>query len=814
MTSCFHCGLAVPEGTRFSVPWNGGARALCCAGCEAVARAILDAGLDDYYRLRTAPARQADAAAPPVLATFDAYDHPTVQRTFVRQLGERREATLILEGITCAACVWLNERQLRRLPGVTDVRVNYATRRAQVGWDAAHLRLSDILKAIQAIGYSAHPYDPARSQQVLAQERRALLRRLGTAGLLGAQVMTLAVALYVGDWSGSDPRLRTFFYWVSLLLTVPIVAYCAQPFFRAAWIDLRRGRAGMDTPVTLGMIAAFGASTWTTVTGNGVIYFDSIAMFTFFLLGGRYLELSARARAAAAVEALAPASPALANRMGPGATPQPVSVADLQPGDVVLIRPGETVPADGTVLTGQSSVNEALLTGETMPVLKDPGATVIGGAVNVDGPLTVRVDRIGADTVLSQVLRLLDRAQTEKPRLARLADQVASRFVVGVLLLAALVAIYWWQHEPARMLPVVIAVLVVTCPCALALATPAALAAATGAAARAGVLMTRGHVLETLARADYFVFDKTGTLTRGELRLRGVYPLGDLDADRCLAVAAALETHSEHPLARAVVAAATVSIPTATNVMNTPGGGIEGAVDGVVLRIGTPAFIEGSGATAPDPARIAELAGGGTVVLLADRKRGLAAFVFEDDLRAGARPLIAELKRRGKKTALVSGDHAAAANQVARALGIEQVAAPLNPAGKLAYLRRLQAGGAVVAMIGDGVNDAPVLGAAQVSIAMGSAAAVSAAAADAVLLAQNLRPIGAALRIACRTAVIIRQNLAWAIGYNLLAVPAAAAGYVAPWMAALGMSASSALVVANALRLTKKNTRAREIGRA
>lgn len=814
MTACFHCGLAVPGGVRFSVLWNGETRALCCGGCEAVARAILNAGLDDYYRLRTAPARRADGTAPPISPTFDVYDHPAVQRTLVRGDGDQREATLILEGITCAACVWLNERQLRRLPGVTDVHVNYTTRRAQVMYDGARLRLSDILRAIRTIGYTAHPYDPGRSQQLFAQERRALLRRLGIAGLLGAQVMTLAVALYVGDWSGSDPRLRIFFHWVSLALSIPIVAYCAQPFFRAAWIDLRHGRAGMDTPVTLGMIAAFGASSWTTLTGSGVIYFDSIAMFTFFLLGGRYLELSARARAAAAVETLAPATPALANRMGSGAIPQPVPVADLQPGDVVLVRPGEAIPADGTVLTGRSSVNEALLTGEHMPVAKGPGSTVIGGAINIDGPLTARVDKIGADTLLSQVLRLLDRAQTEKPRLAQLADRVASWFVGGVLALAALVAVYWWQHEPARMLPIVIAVLVVTCPCALALATPAALTAATGSAARAGVLTTRGHALDTLARADHFVFDKTGTLTRGDPRLRRVWPLADLDAERCLAAAAALETHSEHPLARALVAAAPASVPAATHVANTPGSGIEGVVGGVAFRIGTPAFIEAGGAAVPDPARLTALGLGATTVLLADRKRSLAAFVFEDELRAGAQPLVAELQRHGKKTALVSGDHAAAADRVARALGIEHVAAPLDPAGKLAYLQRLQAEGRIVAMIGDGVNDAPVLGAAQVSIAMGSAAAVSAAAADMVLLARDLRAIGVALRIARRTAAVIRQNLGWAIGYNLLAVPAAAAGYVAPWMAALGMSASSALVVANALRLTKKNARAREIGRA
>jgi len=804
MSACFHCGLAIPADAQFHIDWNGQPHALCCHGCQAVAQAILAAGLDDYYRLRSTPAQQAADSIPPRLRDLTAYDLPAVQRSFVRDLGGKREATLILEGITCAACVWLNEQCLRRLPGVADVRVNYATRRAQVTWDDARLHLSDILAAIQAIGYSAHPYDPARSQALLARERRDLLRRLGIAGILGAQIMTLAVALYVGDWAGTDLGLRDFFHWVSLALAVPILGYSAQPFLRGAWIDLRRGRAGMDVPIALGMIVAFGASTWTAVTGVGVIYFDSIAMFAFFLLAARYVELNARARAAAQAEAAAPASPAIANRIDNDGNIEPVLIAELNRGDSVLVRPGETIPADGTVVAGQSSVNEALLTGESMPLTKASGAAVVGGAINVESPLTVHVDRVGADTVFSQILRLLDRAQTEKPRLAQLADRAASWFVAGVLLLATLVGIYWWQLEPARALPIVIAVLVVTCPCALGLATPAALAAATGALARIGVLTTRGHALETLARVDHFVFDKTGTLTRGELRLHHIHVLAEIDADRCLALAAALELHSEHPIARAIVAAAPSAIAPAVNVTNTPGSGIDGTVAGMALRVGTPAFIERNGAIALEAARIEELSHAGrSIVLLADRERALAAFVLEDSLRPGAAELVADLKQRGKEITLVTGDHAAAARHVAQRLGIEQVLANLAPGDKLAQLQRLQADGAVVAMIGDGVNDAPVLAAAPVSIAMGSAAAVSAAAADMLLLAQDLRPIATALDIARRTATVIRQNLVWAIGYNLLAVPAAAAGYVSPWMAAIGMSASSALVVANALRLTR-----------
>jgi Cu2+-exporting ATPase len=807
MTACFHCGLAVPRGAHFSVTWDGEARALCCRGCQAVAQAILNAGLDDYYRRRTALAHRANGTAPADMPELAAFDHPQVQRSFVRDAGDRREATLILEGITCAACVWLNEQQLRRLPGVANVRVNYATRRAHVTWDDARLRLSDILRAVQDIGYRAHPYDPARSQQLLMRERRALLRRLGIAAVLGAQIMTLAVALYLGDWSGGDPRMRAFFYWVSLLLAIPILLYSAQPFFRAAWNDLRRGRAGMDVPITLGVITAFGASAWATLSGDGVVYFDSIAMFVFFLLGARYFELSARARSAATAEALAPASPAIANQLDENGTVQTIPVAALQPGNVVLVRPGETVPADGIVAAGQSSANESLLTGESLPVAKEPGTAVIGGSVNVESPLTVRVEKVGADTLLAHVLRLLDRAQAERPHLAQLADQVASWFVVGVLVLAALVGIYWWQHDPARALPVVIAVLVVTCPCALGLATPAAFTAATGALARVGVLTARAHALETLAHADHFVFDKTGTLTLGEPRLKRIEPFAERNAEQCLAAAAALERYSEHPIARAIVAAAPPDTKAAVNASNSPGHGIRGVVDGEMLYVGSPQYVAGRTAFTPEAVRSAELTrNSGSVVVLADRRRLLAAFTFEDRLRPGARELISELHGLGKQITLLSGDRADTANSLARDVGIDRVQAELNPEQKLENVRRLQADGAVVAMVGDGVNDAPVLGAAQLSIAMGSAAAVSAAAADMLLLARDLRPISHAVRTARRASAVIRQNMAWAIGYNLIAVPAAAAGYVAPWLAALGMSLSSALVVANALRLARTNT--------
>jgi Cu2+-exporting ATPase len=861
--TCYHCGQPVAPGSDYRVTIDHTARAMCCRGCQAVAQAIVDGGLADYYRHRTAPAATAREIVPEFLRESAVYDHPEIQKGFVQERGDNlREASLMLENITCAACVWLNERTLAQLPGVREVHLNYSTHRARVVWDDTRLRLSDILDAIARIGYRAHPYDPGRSEALREAERKRLLRGLGVAGLFGMQVMTLAEALYFGEWWGIETELQGFFLWVSLLLTLPVLLYSAQPFFAGAFRDLRHRRAGMDVPIVLGLVTAFAGSLWTTVTREGVAYYDSVTMFVFLLLGARYFEQRARRRAGESAERLVRAAPALATRLiysplspadggsegwgeggsvrdvlRPPLTPIPspegrgeraeracarpdslwgepkeslrmieeqVPVAELRPGDQVRVRPGEIIPADGTVLEGRSSVDESLLTGESRPLAKGPGDALVGGAINRESPLTLRVDKVGADTVLSSILRLLDRAGAEKPRLAEIAERIAGRFVAGVLLLAVAVGVYWWQHDSARVLPIVIAVLVITCPCALALATPTALACATGALTRRGLLATRGHALERLARATHFVFDKTGTLTLGQARLAGTRTFAAPSAEECLKLAAALERHSEHPLARALVQAAPGDVPAANAVTNIPGEGLRGTIGGETYYVGAPGFVRRE-ASLPDTSLDTEALSRnqGPVVALASSRALLAVFRFEDALRPGAAALVTGLKGFGKEVWLLTGDHEAAARHVAHELGIEQVLAGLKPDGKLAVIRDLQAQGAVVAMIGDGVNDAPVLAGADVSIAMGNAAHVSAAAADMILLASDLSRLRDGYTTARRTLAVIRQNLAWAVGYNLVAVPAAALGYVSPWLAALGMSLSSLTVVLNALRLLR-----------
>ncbi|MGB5643798.1 MAG: heavy metal translocating P-type ATPase [Gammaproteobacteria bacterium] len=800
---CFHCGLPVPNGVDITVDVNGQPQPMCCHGCEAVAQAIVDSGMASYYKFRTENAPKAREVVPAFLDQLKAYDNPVVQKRFVHQQENLSEVSLILEGIVCAACVWLNERHLMSLPGVVEVNINYSNHRALVRWDNSQISLSEILESISRIGYLAHPYDPDRQQRIIEKERKAQLRRIGLSGVLGMQVMILAVALYTGEWWGIDEAFRGFFRWTSLLLTIPVLVFASRVFFSAALRDLKQKRAGMDVPVSLGIAIAFTASVAHTVTGSGEIYFDSVVMFTFFLLSARYFEMTARQRSNEATEALVSLQPAVAAKLisTHGKDEEhAVPVAELEPGDRVLVRPGDTIPADGIVESGASGVNESLITGESMPITKTAGDEVIGGSINSESPLIITITRIGADTVLAAIQRLLDKAQSEKPTIAQLADRIASKFVIVILTIAALVAVFWMSQGSENWLPITIATLVVTCPCALSLATPTAITAASGQLAKLGLLPTRGHALETLAHATHFVFDKTGTLTVGNIMLADIQTTADLSGDDCLQIAAALEAHSEHPIAKSFLHACPNSRLQAHDVSNTPGHGINGTIDAHHWYLGKPAFI----AEHCTDARIIDDSSGQTRVVLATPDKVHAIFTFEDEIREDAVALIQDLKAAGKAVILLTGDNESTAKRVARATGISEVHAGLRPEDKLSYMKDLQHQGAFVSMTGDGVNDAPVLAGADVSIAMGSGSQLAAASADFILLSSKISTIHSGYRLSVRTLAIIRQNLMWAIGYNIVAVPAAAMGYVQPWLAAIGMSASSLVVVLNALRLSKQ----------
>jgi len=797
----------MPAGERRTVEIAGAARAMCCAGCEAVARMIVENGLGAYYERRDALPESPREVLPEALHDLGLFDRPEFQKGFVRPVGSHeREAALILEGITCAACVWLNEAHLARLPGVLAAEVNYATRRARVRWDERRVRLSEILAAIAAIGYRASPYDAERFEAAAARERRSALWRLFVAGFGAMQVMMYALPAYLAEAGTMSDDIGALMRWASFALTTPVVAYAAAPFFRGAWRDLRLGRLGMDVPVALGVGSAFAASAWATLAGQGEVYFDSVAMFLFFLLGGRYLELMARQKAARGIEELSRAVPAFAARLPryPAQEIERVPVAALEAGDVVQVRPGEAFPADGVIVEGESSADESLLTGESLPVARRGGDAVLGGSLNCESPLLVRVERTGEATRLAAIRRLMDRATSERPRVVVAADRMAGWFVAALLAAAGIAALLWWSIDPQRVLPVSVAVLVVSCPCALSLATPTALTVATGAMARLGLLVCRGHAIETLARATHFAFDKTGTLTCGRPELVATVTIGGASAEDALALAAALGRGSEHAIAAALTRAAGARpLPATSSLTAIAGSGVEAVVDGVRMRLGRAGFA-GVLHRQPLPAEIERAAAGGeSLAVLASERGWIAAFLFADRLRASAAGAMRLLREAGFAVLILSGDSPAAVARVAAELGVEEASGGLSPEDKYERIRALQEHGAVVAMAGDGVNDAPVLARAQVSIAMGQGTELARSKGDIILLPDDLGALERGVRLARRTLAVVRQNLVWAVAYNLVALPAAMAGWVTPWMAGIGMSASSLLVVLNALRLQR-----------
>ncbi|KPA90550.1 heavy metal translocating P-type ATPase [Pseudomonas sp. RHF3.3-3] len=792
---CYHCALPVPSGSRFTAAVLGETREFCCPGCQAVAEAIVAGGLEHYYSHRSETSANPDVLPVQLPDELALYDRADVQQPFVRHDGELAETTLLIEGISCAACGWLIERHLRNLPAVAEARLNLSNHRLQVSWADSQLPLSSLLAELRQIGYAAHPYRPDRASEQLAAENRKSLRQLGVAGLLWFQAMMATMATWPEFNIDLSPELHVILRWVALFLTTPIVFYSCAPFFRGALRDLRTRHLTMDVSVSLAIGSAYCAGIWTSISGVGELYFDAVGMFALFLLAGRYLERRARERTAAATAQLVNLLPASCLRLQADGQSERILLDELRLGDQVLVHPGAVLPADGRILQGQSSIDESLLTGEYLPQPRGPGEAVTAGTLNVEGALTVEILALGQDTRLSAIVRLLERAQSEKPHLAEIADRASQWFLLLSLIAAVAIGLLWWQVEPQRAFWIVLAMLVATCPCALSLATPTALTAATGTLHKLGLLLTRGHVLEGLNQIDTVIFDKTGTLTEGRLALRAIHPLGALDSERCLALAAALENRSEHPIARAFGRAPQA----AEDVLSTPGRGLEGRVGAQWLRIGQAQFVcELSGCalpTAPDAS--------GQWLLLGDRQGALAWFVLDDRLRGDAPDLLAACRARGWRTLLLSGDSSPMVTDVAAQLGIDEARGGLSPDDKLQVLRQLQQQGRKVLMLGDGVNDVPVLAAADISVAMGSATDLAKTSADAVLLSNRLDALVQAFDLARRTRRVIIENLAWAALYNGLMLPFAALGWITPIWAAVGMSISSLTVVLNALRLTR-----------
>lgn len=804
---CFHCGLDVPQGIDLHYPVLGKDRAFCCAGCHAACKTIVEAGFEDFYRYREQQGEVNAQVLPEVLKNLTLYDRPEIQQGFVRSEGGVREAALILENIRCAACLWLNEQHLRAQPGVLDVHLDYASHQARVKWDPAVTKLSDILQAIAAIGYVAHPYDPAHRERLLEEERRRSVERLLFAGLLGMQVMMFAIATYwMGgyDETGKLALWEVIGRWTSLLITLIMLVYSGADFFVGAWRDLRHKRLGMDVPVVLGLVTAWGGSLWATIVGDKDVYFDSIGMFIFFVLLARVVELKGRMAAADALDRLMKVIPRTACRIEEGKEVE-VPVVDLRPGDIVRLLPGESVPVDGRLLTGASSFDESHLTGESVPVLRKEGEWVAAGSCNVDQPVMLRVERVSSDSTMNELARLMDRGLSDKPRLAELAERISAPFVAGVLILAALTAVGWWFYDPGRALPNTIAVLIITCPCALALATPVALAIAAGRFAGLGILPMRMSAIEGLATADTLVLDKTGTLTQGRPRVTEVCMLQGMDEHVARALAARMEQGSEHPIAYAL-REGIEPLAQELTVRNTPGQGLETEYGGAVWRLGAPEYALGEGGVAADKRAWldAQILAGGMAVILSRNGEGRAIFIMHDAVRTGAAEFIQAARGLGlERVVILSGDQPGAVRHLAEQLGIEEYHGGLRPEDKLAWIQKAQAEGARVLMVGDGINDAPTLAAAQVSVSFGAATTLAQLHSDFVLLGTDLRTLAQGILLARITRRNTRQNLAWAAAYNVLAVPFAAFGFITPWIAALGMSLSSLLVVGNALRLRK-----------
>lgn len=802
---CYHCSSTILPSELIEADLAGVNRPFCCPGCMAIAQTIHGEGLEVFYARRVQASERPAAylASNEIPDKLRPYDDPSLRSRFTRPFGDtgELETTLRLEKIRCAACVWLCEQHLRRITGVKDVQINYVTQKVIVRFLPDQTSLARLIFEIERVGYEAWPYEPSLSLERAKKERRQLLTRLGVALLGMMQVMMYAWPSYVGA-NDITAEYDLLLAWTSWALTVPVLVYSAGPIFQAAWrsvLSFKQTRMlGMDVPIALALALAFIAGTINLMTGSGQSYFDSITMFVAFILAARYVELLARQDAQGGAEALAKQLPATCERMIDYPSSQTVvlvPVVNCNPGDVLRVSPGEVVPADGILIENVSALDESLLTGESKPVEKKIGDRVYAGTHNILNPLIMRIEAVGQSTRIAGIASLLDQALLAKPVMVSLAEKWSAYFVAFLLFSAFLSSAIWLYFDPSRAWTVLVSVLVASCPCALSLAVPTAMAAAQGAVTKLGLLIVRGHVMESLVKATDLVLDKTGTLTMGQPELQEIVNLRPgFKSQDALAIAVALEAGQRHPLALSLQRAAQdsqLSIPLLSEpVINILGKGLSSGV----YRLGSATWLEISSGSQ---------VGQYGQVHLADDSGLIASFIFLDTVRNGLNDLLASAKRRNITVHLVSGDDPATVAWWANHVGITSFIGACSPEGKYDYIERLQNTGRFVWAIGDGVNDAPLLARADVSIAVGAGAPLASAGADAILTAESLRPLAQTLLLADKTAVIIKENLLWALVYNLLAIPVAMMGWVNPWVAGVGMSLSSLAVTLNAWRLRK-----------
>jgi Cu2+-exporting ATPase len=788
-----------------------------------VCEAIYAAGLDGFYR-RT-PEGEVLGPPPEPPKELALYDIDEVQEEFVDSLGEIREINLLVEGIHCAACVWLIENSLQAMPGVEEARVNLTGRRLKLKWDSRRLKLSLALRRLADIGYAAVPFDPEAAEGALMRANRALLYRMAFAGFAMMNLLWISIALYAGADRG---EFRGLFYWIGFAIATPTLVYSGYPFYKGAWSGLRSLNLTMDLPIAIGASITYLYSFYVTVTGTGEVYWDTVVNFLFVILVGRFLEAVSKRQALVSTQRLLHLQPKVATVLRDGEE-SVVPMRAVREGETVLMRPGGKIPVDGTVLDGESSVDESMLTGESEPVAKSKGGRVAAGTLNGAGALRIRVEGLLKNTALGRIVKLVEEAQASKAPIQCVADRVVPWFVAVTLALGTLTFLWWVRSDFETALMAATAVLIITCPCAFGLATPMAIAVASGLGARNGILVKHGAVLEGLSSIDHFVFDKTGTLTVGRPMVtsvhgRGIgwYPgegarqpsrdareTGAMELSSNLADLTALERFSEHPVASAVLdlcrgAEIDFSDREVGEIQVRPGLGIMGKVDGRRVVAGTLEWMRENGVE-PDPdlsrATAAIEGDGGSVLNVGLDGRHVLVLGVEDRLREDAAAVISGLKNEGIQVTLLTGDRRATAERIARQLGGMEVIAEVLPEDKDRVIADLQRQGGRIAMVGDGVNDAPALVRADVGIAMGSGTDVSIASADIVLMSGELAKVRQAALLSRRTLRTIRQNIGISIAYNVIMVPLAMAALVTPLVAAVSMPLSSLAVIGNSARI-------------
>ena len=799
---CFHCGLPIEADADFHSQLDGKQRDFCCFACKSVCEAIYAAGLQGYYQRTPQGTLLAPPPTPP--KDIEMYDLEEVQQDFVSSQGKLSDAHLLVEGIHCAACVWLIERSLMRMPGVSAANVNLAGKRLHLRWDNQRVKLSGLIRELARVGYSGVPYDPEAAEGVMKKANRSMLFRLFFAGFTMMNLNLIAIALYSGADKG---QFVNFFHWMACALATPTLLYSGFPFYKGAWGGLRNMHLTMDLPIAIGLSVTYAYSLYVTMGGSGEVYFDTVTNLTFVILIGRYLEGMFRHQAVAATNRLMDLQPRVATVLRDGEEKM-ISVRAVQVGDRVLVKPGSKVPMDGVVCEGSSSVDESMLSGESAHVKKQIGHRVAAGTLNGSGALVVEVQAASQDSTLSKIIRLVEEAQTSKAPIQRLSDSIVPWFVLATLACASITFFVWSDNFEVALMAAT-SVLIITCPCALGMATPMSIAVASGLGAKHGILVKNGVVLETLSKVTHFVFDKTGTLTEGKMSLEQVIVAVGQDEAGLLALAAAVERYSEHSVAQAVVRVAEErQLPyrsiTVQGFHAAAGAGVEAEADGERVILGTGEWLAQNKVTLQDSLlqTRAELeAQAKSCVHLAVGGQHVAVLVVADTLRADAQGLINALREAGIGITLLSGDRKTVAEAIALQLGGMEVMAEVLPQDKDRVIQELQQRGECVAMVGDGVNDAPALIRADVGIALGSGTDVSVESADIVLMQNELDKVRLATLLSRRTLRTIKQNIGLSFVYNAIMVPLAMTAHVTPLLAAITMPLSSLLVIGNAARI-------------